>query len=81
MMYKHEKKACSRCSTYFECKVGSILLCQCSTVRLSEAESDFMREQYIDCLCADCMMQVRAEYHNRLLKDKITKILSLGGEG
>lgn len=80
-MYKHEKKACPRCSIYFECKVGSILLCQCSSVSLTEEESDFMREQYTDCLCADCMIQVRSDYHNMILKNKITRLLGLGEQG
>lgn len=81
MMYKHEKKACPRCSTHFECKVGSILLCQCSTVHLSEVESDFIREQYSDCLCSSCMVQVKADYHNTKLRDKITRLLGLSGKG
>ncbi|MBD1262736.1 cysteine-rich CWC family protein [Maribacter polysiphoniae] len=73
-MNKHEEKNCPRCNTVFECKVGSILLCQCTTVTLNEEERTYMREQFSDCLCAPCMQAVKAEYHNNLLKDKIDKL-------
>jgi hypothetical protein len=63
-MYKHEEKICPRCSETFECKLGSILLCQCTAVKLNEVERDYIREQYDDCLCAKCMKELRAEYNN-----------------
>jgi hypothetical protein len=74
-MVKHEEKYCPRCNTVFECKVGSILICQCTTVRLNEKERDYMREKFDDCLCASCMKEVRAEYHNNKLKSKIKRLL------
>ncbi len=73
-MNKHEEKYCQRCNTVFECKVGSILLCQCTTVTLNEEERNYMRERYTDCLCAKCMQTVKVEYQNNLLKDKIDKL-------
>jgi len=76
-MLKHEEKICQRCGQKFECKVGSILLCQCTTVKLNESERDYMREQYSDCLCAGCMKELRAEYHNNKFKNKIKKLLGL----
>jgi hypothetical protein len=78
-MLKHEEKICPRCSKKFECKVGSILLCQCTTVKLSEVEKDYISEKYSDCLCADCMKELRAEYHNKKLKNKIKKLLGVFG--
>lgn len=76
-MFKHEEKICPRCNEKFECKVGSILLCQCTTVKLNEAEKDYINEKYSDCLCADCMKELRAEYHNNKLKNKIKKLLGI----
>jgi len=40
IMSKHETRQCARCDTLlfnklFECKSGSIMLCQCQTVVLS----------------------------------------------
>lgn len=76
-MIKHEIKYCPRCKHTFECKLGSILLCQCTTVTLNEKERDYMREKFDDCLCADCMKEVRAEYHNNKLKNTIKKLLGI----
>ncbi len=73
-MNKHEEKYCQRCNAVFECKVGSILLCQCTTVTLNEEERNYMRERYTDCLCAKCMQAVKVDYQNNLLKDKIDKL-------
>ena len=58
---KHETKTCPRCSAVFECKVGDITKCQCYTVRLNDAERDFIARNYTDCLCAACMGLVRGQ--------------------
>ncbi|MHB1107404.1 MAG: cysteine-rich CWC family protein [Lutibacter sp.] len=76
-MCSHEEKYCSSCNDVFECKVGSILICQCTTITLNEKERDYMPEKYDDCLCASCMREVRAEYHNNKLKSKIKKLLGI----
>ncbi|MBT29945.1 MAG: hypothetical protein CMO01_09825, partial [Thalassobius sp.] len=67
-MKKHEDKYCPRCKSQFECKVGSITLCQCSTVRLTNAERNYINMLYDDCLCANCMEELKVEYQNTLLK-------------
>ncbi|OJJ19914.1 hypothetical protein BKI52_15665 [marine bacterium AO1-C] len=54
-MPKHEDKHCPRCQTLFECKVGSINLCQCTTVTLTPEERAYIAKLYDDCLCANCM--------------------------
>jgi len=74
-MAKHEEKFCPRCNRLFECKVGTILNCQCFSVRLNEKERDYLESIYDDCLCSSCMKAVRADYHNNLLKNKLNKIL------
>jgi len=79
-MPKHEDKICPRCAREFECKVGSILLCQCTTVTLTEAERDYIREQFQDCLCANCMNELSVELYNNNLKNKINKLLTFGGK-
>ena len=35
---KHEHMACPRCQRSFECRVGSINLCQCQAVQLTDEE-------------------------------------------
>ncbi len=74
-MHKHEEKKCPRCNKAFECKVGSILLCQCTTVTLNEEERTYLRDRYTDCLCAQCMQDLKMEYHNELLKGRIDKLI------
>lgn len=62
-MCKHEEKPCPRCNNPFECKVGDVTHCQCYTIKLSDAERDFIARKFSDCLCANCMRDLRAEYH------------------
>jgi len=62
-MCKHEIKSCPRCKTVFECKVGDISKCQCYPVPLTDAERDFISQQYVDCLCAGCIREVRSVYY------------------
>lgn len=64
-MPNHEQKQCPRCRTFFECKSGSILLCQCQTVYLEHEHLEYVRDRYTDCLCAACLKAVRMEYDNK----------------
>ncbi|EOQ97748.1 cysteine-rich CWC [Leptospira wolbachii serovar Codice str. CDC] len=59
---KHEEKICPNCSRIFECKVGSISLCQCTKVTLSLEERDYLALQFADCLCYQCMEKLAFEY-------------------
>ena len=61
-MRKHEQKRYPRCQALFECRSGSILLCQCQTVYLEPEHLEYVSERYTDCLCAACLKRVRAEY-------------------
>jgi hypothetical protein len=76
-MDKHEEKLCASCGANFECKVGSILLCQCMNVPLNENERDYINKKYDDCLCAKCMLALKKEYHHQLFKEKLKKISGL----
>lgn len=73
----HETKYCPRCENPFECKVGSIVLCQCTTVTLTEAERGFMSSNFNDCLCAACMKEMKAEYHQKEFQDRLEHISPL----
>jgi len=71
MTTKHETKHCPRCNKVFECKVSSILLCQCQTVALSAEQLEHISFQYDDCLCAACLVEVRSEYNQQQHEKKI----------
>jgi len=74
---KHEIQCCPRCKSSFECKVGSILLCQCTTVELNDEERDFIHRKYDECLCSACMKSLKSEYHNQLFQSKLKSILGV----
>jgi len=63
-MPKHEQKQCQRCRKTFECKSGSILLCQCQTVVLASEVVAYIGKRYQDCLCAKCLRELRDEYES-----------------
>ncbi|MDH5191326.1 MAG: cysteine-rich CWC family protein [Gammaproteobacteria bacterium] len=63
-MPAHEQKQCQRCNRTFECKSGSILLCQCQTVMLSPDALSYIGGQFQDCLCAKCLRELRDEYES-----------------
>jgi hypothetical protein len=60
-MPEHEIKICGRCGNRFECKVGSIMQCQCFAVQLNELQRAYIAERYADCLCVDCIQLIIAE--------------------
>jgi Cysteine-rich CWC len=61
-MYKHEEKSCPRCSARFECKVGDITNCQCYGIELTIEEEAFVASQYNECLCRNCLLQLKQRY-------------------
>ena len=73
-MCKHETKVCASCNTPFECKVGNIAQCQCSGIRLSEEERNYLAANYTDCLCMACLQAIRNEIRHRPILEKIDKL-------
>jgi hypothetical protein len=61
-MFKHEEKNCPRCSKAFECKAGNISDCQCSLIKLTLEEQSFIETKYQDCLCIDCLKDLKNKY-------------------
>ena len=71
-MPQHEKKQCPRCNADFECKSGSILLCQCSKIEMNSEQLEYCHSQYTDCLCLSCLKEMQGEF-NLISKGKNTK--------
>ncbi|MBX2932186.1 MAG: cysteine-rich CWC family protein [Chitinophagaceae bacterium] len=61
-MPQREIKICFRCKNSFECKVGSITECQCTQIQLSIEERAYIDNKYEDCICINCLYQLRQEY-------------------
>lgn len=76
-MSDHEQVACPRCNSFFECKVGSISLCQCTVVVLTVDESQYICDNYEECLCNSCMLELKKEYNVKLLEQKFNQISML----
>ncbi|GLB48074.1 cysteine-rich CWC family protein [Neptunitalea lumnitzerae] len=76
-MPKHEQKYCARCQAEFECKVGSITLCQCATVPLNAEERQYIKNLHDDCLCANCLQDLKQQYHKQLYEGKLKAILGV----
>lgn len=60
-MCRHEERSCPRCGEGFECKPGSITQCQCFGIFFSEAEKNEIEQQYSDCLCRACLIEMKDE--------------------
>ena len=71
----HEEKTCPRCQRVFECKSGSILLCQCQTVLLSPEQLEYIAGKYQDCLCSNCLLEIRSEYNVQQHEQRIKRLL------
>ncbi|MEP6681926.1 MAG: cysteine-rich CWC family protein [Parafilimonas sp.] len=58
----HETKICVRCNNAFECKAGDITNCQCNNIELSIEERSFIEDGYSDCVCINCLLQLKNRY-------------------
>ncbi len=67
----HTKKHCERCGTEFLCAAGSISRCECLTVELHADERKYIAEHYNDCICAQCLRDMKAE-HARLYSSSLS---------
>ncbi|MFV0604770.1 MAG: cysteine-rich CWC family protein [Niabella sp.] len=62
MKQKHENKTCPGCGQVFECKVGDVLKCQCFGINFTEEQQDKIARQFRDCLCRNCLQQLKNQY-------------------
>jgi len=62
-MLKHEITQCLRCEADFECKSGTINLCQCSKIELSSAQLEYIHLRYDGCLCLECLKILQNEFN------------------
>ncbi len=71
------KKVCPRCGTTFDCMHNDILSCHCATVKLDMLQHSYLKENYSDCLCHNCLETVKSSFYvceiNPLYKKKNDK--------
>lgn len=70
-MSKHELKYCPRCHSTFECKAGSILLCQCSKIEIDKKTQVYLQNNYNDCLCASCIEEIKSNLNNTISSEEL----------
>jgi hypothetical protein len=73
----HEAKYCPRCKNAFECKPGNIAQCQCYGITFSEQEKEYIRTTYSDCLCSNCLHNIKHEMKVSAAEKEMQAILSI----
>lgn len=56
-----DQKSCPVCGEKFECSAGNIVDCQCYPVSLTPEERLTIRGSFGDCLCACCLLGIKAK--------------------
>ena len=57
-MAERQEKKCARCGGLLQCNAGSIEQCDCSSILLSNETTEWIQQEYNDCLCLDCLKEV-----------------------
>ncbi|UKJ05796.1 cysteine-rich CWC family protein [Solitalea lacus] len=73
-MATHEPKSCQRCNNLFECKTGTIVQCQCYGINFNEDEKEIIARSFSDCLCRNCLLEIKQEIKYRSLIEKQEQI-------
>ncbi len=68
-----KRKVCPRCGATFECLHDQIALCHCATVRLDENSRNYVKANYSDCLCHECLLEIKKTLSEEQINN--TKIL------
>lgn len=65
-MESHKNKRCERCNSNFECLVNDIAHCDCQKVTITEDVKQFIRQEYNDCLCISCLLEIQKELSKKI---------------
>ncbi|PZD78060.1 cysteine-rich CWC family protein [Mesonia sp. K7] len=52
------KKQCEKCKNMFECHAQTIAAYDCKHIFLSEKQTNFLKKNYRDCLCLNCLKEL-----------------------
>lgn len=53
-----QQKICARCGQAFACQAYNIQACQCSSVVLTTAQLQYIKQHWADCICLTCLLQI-----------------------
>lgn len=60
-MQDNEIVSCPKCRAEFECKVGTLALCHCSQLPLSQEQQKYIAERWQGCLCHNCLLEIQSQ--------------------
>jgi hypothetical protein len=66
-MHQQVKKNCPRCGSTFECNADDITNCKCYGIDLNMDELQIITKQFADCICLNCLNEIRVEIKTRNL--------------
>ncbi|MEK9629740.1 MAG: cysteine-rich CWC family protein [Nitrospinota bacterium] len=52
------RKTCPKCGKQFECENDSPNPCQCDGVPLNKKQLDYIKNNFENCLCLNCLHQL-----------------------
>ncbi len=52
-------KICPHCQCDFECRNDNVMECDCVNVILTKEAFRFISSRYSDCLCVDCLDEIK----------------------
>jgi hypothetical protein len=58
------KKICSRCSSSFNCREDRTDLCHCTHIHLLSGVREYIKEEYANCLCPQCLKETNTNFHS-----------------
>ena len=58
-----QEKICPRCGKKFICRHG--LNCDCMKIKLTPGQSQYLKDNYDDCVCLDCLKDISEEQYEK----------------
>jgi hypothetical protein len=52
---------CERCQNTFHCNADNITECECSRIKLTAKELEYMSDNYKNCICKKCLIEIKKQ--------------------
>lgn len=56
------QKKCPRCSSNFKCREDRTELCHCTRIHLFSGVRDYIKDNYQNCLCPQCLKETNQNF-------------------
>jgi hypothetical protein len=61
-MVVQQEKICGICNAKFICNANDIANCQCYGIKLTAANTKYLAEKNLDCVCKNCLVELSKIY-------------------